>query len=156
LRASENPRIAPPSDPTSQSETYVIESGRGRILVMDDEDMITKMAGRILARLGYEADFARDGLEAVELYRQAITSDSPFDAVILDLTVRGGMGGEEAVQQLLKIDPSAKAIVSSGYSDSPVMHDFADYGFCGVVVKPYSLSELSRALNRTLNPQSSA
>ena len=156
LRASENPRIAPPFDPTSQSETSVIESGRGRILVMDDEDMITKMAGRILARLGYEADFARDGHEAVELYRQAITSDSPFDAVILDLTVRGGMGGEEAVQQLLKIDPSANAIVSSGYSDSPVMHDFADYGFCGVVVKPYSLIELGRALNRTLNPQSSA
>ena len=72
---------------------------------MDDEEMITRMAGRLLARLGYETEFARNGSEAVALYRKAMQSDFPFDAVILDLTVRGGMGGEEAVQHLLKIDP---------------------------------------------------
>jgi CheY-like chemotaxis protein len=154
LPASEKPEIAQSIDQESQTETLGIESGCGRILVMDDEDMITKMAGRILTRLGYEAEFAHDGSEALEVYQKAITSDSPFDAVILDLTVRGGMGGEETIKQLLKIDPAVKAIVSSGYSDSPVMHNFVDYGFSGVVVKPYSLSELGQALHSALTPES--
>lgn len=152
LRASENPSIVCTPDISSQCSTATLVSGCGRILVMDDEEMITKMAGRILARLGYETEFACNGSEAVELYRQAMQSDSPFDAVILDLTVRGGMGGEEAVQQLLEIDPRAKAIVSSGYSNSPVMNNFTEYGFCDVVVKPYSLNELGQALNRVLSP----
>ena len=153
LPASEKPEISDTVDQISHPETLGLESGCGRILVMDDEDMITKMAGRILARLGYEAEFAKDGGEAIEVYQRAIQSNSRFDAVILDLTVRGGMGGEEAVQQLLKMDPTVKAIVSSGYSDSPVMHNFTDYGFCGAVVKPYSLIELGQALNRALNPK---
>jgi nitrogen-specific signal transduction histidine kinase/ActR/RegA family two-component response regulator len=156
LPASEQPEIKDTEDRISHSETLGIESGCGRILVMDDENMITKMAGRILARLGYEAEFAQDGGEAVKVYQSAIKSGSPFDAVILDLTVRGGMGGEEAVQQLHKLDPTVKAIVSSGYSDSPVMHNFTDYGFCDAIVKPYSLSELGQALNRALNPESQA
>ena len=151
LPASEKPEIIETIDQNSHPEPLGIESGCGRILVMDDEDMITKMAGRILARLGYEAEFARDGGEALEVYQNAMQSNFRFDAVILDLTVRGGMGGEEAVQQLLKMDPTVKAIVSSGYSDSPVMHNFTDYGFCGAVVKPYSLNELGQALNRALN-----
>jgi len=150
LRASENPNIERTRDQNSRSKTSVLASGSGRILVMDDEEMITRMAGLLLARLGYKTEFARNGSDAVALYRKAMQSDSPFDAVILDLTVRGGMGGEEAVQHLLDIDARAKAIVSSGYSDSPVMNNFAEYGFCGVVVKPYNLNELGQALNRVL------
>jgi PAS domain S-box-containing protein len=150
LRASENPNIERARDKSSPCKTSALESGCGRILVMDDEEMITKMASRLLARLGYETEFARNGSEAVALYRKAMQSDSAFDAVILDLTVRGGMGGEEAVQHLLDIDARAKAIVSSGYSDSPVMNNFAKYGFCGAVVKPYNLKELGQALNRVL------
>jgi PAS domain S-box-containing protein len=126
--------------------------GRGRILVMDDEEMIINMAGRILARLGYESDFAQNGSDAVSLYEKALKADQPFDAVVLDLTVRGGMGGEEAMQHLLKIDPQVKVIVSSGYSDSPVMQDYKQYGFSAAAGKPYSLVELSQALDRVLNP----
>ncbi|MGB8335329.1 MAG: response regulator, partial [Desulfobacterales bacterium] len=119
---------------------------------MDDEEMIINMAGRILARLGYETAFARNGSEAVALYEEALKTDQPFDAVVLDLTVRGGMGGEEAIRHLLKIDPQAKAIVSSGYSDSPVVQDYKKYGFSAAAGKPYSLLELSQALDRVLNP----
>jgi CheY-like chemotaxis protein len=125
--------------------------GCGRILVMDDEEMIINMAGRILARLGYETEFARNGSEAVAFYEEALKADQPFDAVVLDLTVRGGMGGEEAMRHLLKIDPQVKAIVSSGYSDSPVMQDYKQYGFSGAAGKPYSLLELSQSLARVLN-----
>ena len=125
--------------------------GCGRILVMDDEEMIINMAGRILARLGYETAFARNGSEAVALYKEALKTDQPFDAVVLDLTVRGGMGGEEAMRHLLKIDPQVKVIVSSGYSDSPVMQDYKQYGFSGAASKPYSLLELSQALDRVLS-----
>ncbi len=126
-------------------------SGCGRILVMDDEELIITMAGRILTRLGYDPAFARDGSEAVALYRQAFENKVPFHAVVLDLTVRGGMGGEEAMRRLLEIDPRVKAIVSSGYSDSPVMHAYAQYGFAGAAAKPYSLAELSQVLDRVLN-----
>ena len=126
--------------------------GCGRILVMDDEEMIINMAGRILARLGYESGFARNGSEAVALYEEALNTEQPFDAVVLDLTVRGGMGGEEAMRHLLKIDPQVKAIVSSGYSDSPVMQNYKQYGFSAAAGKPYSLIELSQALDRVLNP----
>ena len=152
LRASENPDLLCAPAQKRHGDTTVLASGCGRILVMDDEEMITKMAGRILARLGYEAEFACNGSEAVDIYRQAMSSDSPFDAVILDLTVRGGMGGEEAVNHLLDIDANVKAIVSSGYSDSPVMTNYSEYGFCGVVVKPYSLYEFGQTLNSALKP----
>ncbi|MFZ0612223.1 MAG: ATP-binding protein [Desulfobacterales bacterium] len=122
--------------------------GSGRILVMDDEEMIINMATRILARLGYETAHACNGGDAVDLYRQALLTGQPFDAVILDLTVRGGMGGEEAIRQLIEIDPRVKAIVSSGYSDSPVMQNYKRYGFSATAAKPYSLFELSRVLDR--------
>ena len=125
--------------------------GCGRILVMDDEEMIINMAGRILARLGYESAFARNGSEAVALYEEALNTEQPFDAVVLDLTVRGGMGGEEAMHHLLDIDPQVKVIVSSGYSDSPVMQDYKKYGFSAAAGKPYSLIELSQALDHVLN-----
>ena len=89
---------------------------------MDDEEMVREVLGRILSRLGYEVDFASDGSQAIEKFVQAKETDQPFAAVILDLTVPGGMGGKEAMEKLLKIDPQVKAIVSSGYSDDP------DYG----------------------------
>lgn len=124
--------------------------GSGRVLVMDDEEMIVNMAQRILARLGYETASAHNGAEAVAVYRQALSTGEPFDVVMLDLTVRGGMGGEEAIRLLIEIDPRVKAIVSSGYSDSPVMQDYRRYGFSGAAGKPYSLLELSQVLDRVL------
>ena len=124
--------------------------GEGKILVMDDDPMIRELAGEILWHLGYEVEFATDGNEAVALYQKSMESTKPFDAVILDLTVRGGMGGKEAIQKLVAIDPDVKGIVSSGYSNDPGMTDFKKYGFCGVVAKPYSLAELGEKLKQVL------
>ncbi len=124
--------------------------GRGRILLMDDEPFIRDLAGEMLSLLGYEAVLAKDGAEAIDLYNTAIGSAVPFDAVIMDLTVPGGMGGGETIQRLREMDPGVKAIVSSGYSNDPIMADYKKYGFLGVVAKPYSINELSETLTRVI------
>ena len=124
--------------------------GEGKILVMDDDRMIRELAGEILQHLGYRVEYAVDGNEAVAAYRAALKSTDPFDAVILDLTVRGGMGGKEAIRHLKAIDPAVKGIVSSGYSEDPGITGFEKHGFCGVVAKPYSLEELGERLNQVL------
>jgi len=124
--------------------------GKGRILVMDDEKMIRHLAGEILSYLGYKVSFSKDGAKAIEMYKDAMESGEPFDAVILDLTVRGGMGGKEAIRKLMEIDPHVTGIVSSGYSDDSVMTDFEKYGFKGVVAKPYSVNEVSVVLDEVI------
>ncbi|MBT8358958.1 MAG: response regulator [Deltaproteobacteria bacterium] len=131
-------------------ENAKIVLGKGRILVMDDEKMVTKITGHILNRLGYDPSFAENGAQAIDMYEKAMESPNPFDAVILDLTVRGGMGGKEAIKRLIEIDPKIIAIVSSGYSNSPVMTSYKDYGFMGVIAKPYNINELSKKLNEVL------
>ncbi|MEK6814639.1 MAG: PAS domain S-box protein [Nitrospirota bacterium] len=125
-------------------------SGNERVLVMEDEEVVRDVASDILTSLGYEVAVAPEGSEAVDLYMRAAESGRPFDAVIMDLTVRGGMGGREAVRRLIEINPAAKVIVSSGYSEDPVMADFRKYGFSGVVAKPYRIDELGAALDRVL------
>jgi PAS domain S-box-containing protein len=124
--------------------------GEGRILVMDDEEMVRNMTGQMLNRLGYEVEFSKDGDEAVAYYRESIKSTKPFDTVILDLTIRGGMGGKKAIQKLIEIDPDVKGIVSSGHSEDPVMTDFGKYGFCSAIAKPYSMPELSVILDKVI------
>jgi signal transduction histidine kinase len=120
---------------------------KARILVMDDEKGVREIAGRMLRHIGYEdVEFAKDGTEAIKLYKAAIESGRPFSMAILDLTVPGGMGGEVAVKHLLDMDPSIKAIVSSGYIDDPVMARYGEYGFSGVVAKPYTIPELRKAV----------
>ena len=135
------------------SKDEKIETGSGRILIMDDQEMIRDAAGEILKNLGYEVETCIDGAEAVELFRLAKESGHPFDAVIMDLTVPGGMGGMEAMGKLLELDPEVRAIVSSGYSNDPVMSNFREYGFREVIVKPYKISELSKKLRRVLSVQ---
>jgi CheY-like chemotaxis protein len=115
---------------------------------MDDEEMVRNSVGEILKIIGYEVEYARDGSEAIELYRNAKESAHPFDAVILDLTVPGGIGGVEAVRKLREIDPRVKAIVSSGYSNDPVMANFKDYGFDAVITKPIKVADLSNVLSK--------
>jgi CheY-like chemotaxis protein len=117
---------------------------------MDDEEMIRKLAGELLIYLGYEVDFAINGTEALDRYRQALDSNKPFDAVILDLTVKGGMGGKETIQELLKIDPQVIGILSSGYCNDPEITDYHRYGFSGVVTKPYTMGELGEKLNQAI------
>ncbi len=146
-----------PASPKPQRRLEVSEGqllrGTGKVLLMDDEDSIREVAGELLHMLGYEVHFARDGVEAINLYAQALNSEAPFDAVIMDLTVPGGVGGKEAIEKLRSMDPNIKAIVSSGYSDDPVMANFADYGFGGVVAKPYSAQEISMALRKLLDAE---
>jgi two-component system cell cycle sensor histidine kinase/response regulator CckA len=125
--------------------------GQGRILVMDDEEMVREVLGRLLEHLGYEVDSASDGSQAIEKFVKAKEAGQPFAAVFLDLTVPGGMGGKETMEQLLKIDPQVKAIVSSGYSDDPIMADFQKYGFCKVIAKPYRVVELSKILQKIMS-----
>lgn len=104
----------------------------------------------MLGSLGFEASAARDGQEAIDAYIDAEESDKPFDVVIMDLTVPGGMGGEEAIVKLLEINPDVKAIVTSGYSNNPVLAEYSDYGFMSFIAKPFSLSELSDGLFKVL------
>lgn len=120
--------------------------GQGRILIMDDEVIVRETLGRMLKYLDYNIAFASDGQEAIDLYLIAQELGEPYDAVIMDLTVAGGMGGKEAVQRLLKMDAQAKVLVSSGYSNDPVMADFNKYGFCGVIPKPYDIYKVNQVL----------
>ncbi len=122
----------------------------GTILFMDDDEMVRETAGKVLTHLGFTVSFARDGAEAIAAYEQARAEGRRFDAVIMDLTIPGGMGGKEAVKRLRELDPTVKAIVSSGYSDDPVMANFAEYGFDGVVSKPYTIHKLGDTLRKVL------
>ncbi|MDM8535300.1 response regulator [Desulfobacterales bacterium HSG17] len=125
-------------------------TGHGKVLIMDDQESILKIVGRMLNRMGYETAFATDGFQAVDIYRQANQTNARFDLVILDLTVPGGMGGAKTVIELLKLDPNVKAVVSSGYSNDTIMADYEDYGFCGVIHKPFTKSQLADLLNKIL------
>jgi two-component system cell cycle sensor histidine kinase/response regulator CckA len=126
--------------------------GLGNILVMDDEEMVRHILEKMLGHLGYQAQCARDGEEAIERFSAARAAGTPFDVVILDLTVPGGLGGKDTMARLAQIDPGVKAIVSSGYSDDPIMADYREYGFSGVIAKPYRISELSRILQGVIAP----
>jgi CheY-like chemotaxis protein len=117
---------------------------------MDDEESVRQISGKIVRALGYEAAFARDGREAIDCWREARATGRPFDVAIMDLTVPGGMGGREAMGELLAFDPGAKAVVSSGYCQDPVMANYRDYGFRDVLAKPYSVLDVSRALSALL------
>ncbi len=133
-------------------------SGTGRVLIMDDEEDVRQTTGDVLKRLGYSVEFAADGAQAIELYQKARETGTPFDAVIMDLTVPGGMGGREALEKLLVIDPEVTAIVSSGYSNDPVLADYNRYGFSGAITKPFRISDLGEMLHavvRTKAPGSS-
>jgi PAS domain S-box-containing protein len=132
-----------------QEESEAI-SGNGRILVMDDEEIVRLVLGEILQHLGYEVGFSTNGREAIDMYSNAVQSGNPFDTVIMDLTIPGGMGGKEAVGLLKELYPDARVIVSSGYSNDPVMSHFKDYGFSGMVLKPYEVEELAKTLNDVL------
>ncbi len=125
-------------------------SGPFRVLVMDDEGTVCDIVEKILTRCGYAVTGAPDGQTAVALYRQALSDGEPFDVVVLDLTVPGGIGGKEALESLLEADPQVKAIVSSGYIYDPVMVRPSRYGFKGVIVKPYTARALREEIGRVL------
>ncbi len=123
---------------------------KGRVLLMDDEGLIRLAVAQHIKNIKYEVETAKDGTEAIKLYKEAMESGIPFGAVILDLTIPGGMGGAETIKKLLEIDPDVAAIVSSGYSDDPIMADFSKYGFSGILAKPYEMYELDETLQKVI------
>ncbi|MGE5389440.1 MAG: ATP-binding protein [Deltaproteobacteria bacterium] len=141
------------------SESMIIEknnivrvniSGQGRILVMDDDRVVRGTLGRMLRQLGYEADLSNEGRETIQMYMEAKQAGNPYHAVILDLTVPGGMGAQETLQRLLKLDDKTKAIVSSGYSSDEVLVNHRHHGFCGAIEKPFEIDRLSQVLFEAL------
>jgi PAS domain S-box-containing protein len=147
----------PALDPDRSTETQLADDqslspsdSSRRVLVMDDDEIVRSVLYKMLELLGYEVEEASEGIEAIRMYEQALKQGKRYDAVILDLTIPGGMGGQEAVSRILKIDPAARAIVSSGYSSHEVMADYKKYGFVGVVVKPFRISELGRLFKEVL------
>ncbi|MHA2089397.1 MAG: PAS domain-containing hybrid sensor histidine kinase/response regulator [Candidatus Kariarchaeaceae archaeon] len=144
--------------PVSTQETTIKEIQvdnnielQGKILIMDDDPTIRQTLNKMLDQLKLRSEVARDGAEAITKYRKALNNE-PFSLVIMDLTISGGIGGKEAITQLLQIDPNVVAIVSSGYSNDPVMANYLEFGFKGVLVKPYTLDQLRKVLVETLLP----
>ena len=137
----------------SPSPPVLLAKRQGQVLIMDDEEMVRNVAGQMIQICGFQAAYAADGAEAIAKLREARESGRPFDVVILDLTVKGGMGGEEAIGKIRAIDPGVKAVVSSGYSDNPVVSDYRAYGFDAYLNKPYTVAALRDSLAALLTEQ---
>ena len=129
-------------------KAHPVSKGTGKILLMDDEEDIREMMLLMLSGLGYQAVLAADGEEAVRLYQREMDSDEPFDIVILDLTVPGGVGGQEAIRRIKKINPGVRAVVSTGYSNDSVVRNYRDFGFSGVISKPFSIEDVCGTLEK--------
>jgi CheY-like chemotaxis protein len=119
---------------------------------MDDEEMLRSVVSRMLEIMGYEVTAAAEGAEAIDLYKEASEAGTPFNAAILDLSVQNGMGGKESAAGILEFDPDAVLLVSSGFVGDPVLREYRDYGFRGVIPKPYTSDELREGLSRVLAP----
>jgi len=124
--------------------------GKGKVLVMDDEQIVLDVTHEVLKFLNYDVISATDGLAAIDLYKKEKSAGAPFDIVILDLSVSQGMGGKETIEQLRKFDPDVKAVVSSGYINDPVVQDFSHYGFCETLTKPYKIDDLKNLLEKLM------
>jgi len=140
----------PPQRQSEPPAAAIIKKGSGRILVMDDEEMIRDLARAMLTAAGFEVVLTNDGAEAIAAYTRAMEEQAPFDVVLMDLTIPGGIGGKEAIRELRAIDPQVKAIVSSGYSIDAAMADFTGHGFRAVVPKPYKTETLLGVINQLL------
>src|SRR5690606_28728657 len=134
----------PPADPAARLS--------GRILVMDDDVSVLAVVRRMLERIGYEVRTAQVGASAIALYREAMEARQPFDAVIIDLTVTGGLGGRAATRHNLEMDADAPVIESSGYAPHPVVAEYRTHGFRGVIAKPYDRAELRRVVPEVIAP----
>jgi len=135
-----------------QGSVPTIKNGRGRVLIMDDEQSIRRIAEDALTYFGYEVASVPDGQSAIDLVSQSLANGKKFEVVILDLIIPGAMGGKEAIQHLKSLDPQIKAIVTSGYSGDPILCDFQKYGFQGILVKPYEIYELATILESLFLP----
>lgn len=135
----------------SEVKPDICDDCRGTIMVMDDNEMVLRTITHLLRYMGYDVVCVKDGVQAIAEYKELYETDHPIDAIIMDLTIPGGMGGKEAVLEILKINEAAKVVVSSGYSEDPVLADYKKYGFQGAIVKPYELPEISRVFQEVLH-----
>jgi CheY-like chemotaxis protein len=133
-----------------------LKNGKGKILVMDDEDMLRQLTEQFLSHLGYQVRTVPDGEQAIQAYRDEQATGEAFSLVIMDLTIPGRMGGKETIEELKKIDPNVHAIVSSGYSNDPVLSNYKNYGFSAVLPKPYKIETLSAVISNALNTETSS
>ena len=117
---------------------------------MDDDEIVRNVIDKMLKYLNYNVDFAKNGKEAIKLYKDSLKLDSRYDIVIMDLTIPGSIGGDKVIKELLKIDKGVKAIVSSGYSNKSIMSHYKDYGFCGAISKPYRIEELNEIIQNVI------
>jgi CheY-like chemotaxis protein len=148
LPASEK-EVEPEAAAKAKSTTPIVRQ-QGKILVLDDEEVICELISYTLTSLGYTVVSSYDAETTLRLYKEAMEEGSPFDLVIMDLTIPGGMGGREAIQELKKIDPKVKGIVSSGYAMDAIMTQCRDYGFCGAIPKPFDLNQLEVSVQEAL------
>ena len=125
-------------------------TSKGKVLLMDDEQIILDVTLEVLKFLGYSVMFAREGAAAIDLYKNEKAAGVPFDMVILDLSVPDGMGGKEAIALQKAFDPEVNAVVSTGFSNDPVVLDFASYGFSGKLTKPYKINDLKKVLEQLI------
>jgi CheY-like chemotaxis protein len=123
---------------------------KGKVLLMDDEQIIRDVTHEILQFLNYEVMSAREGIEAVDLYKKEKMAGHPFDMVILDLSIPHGLGGKETIDLLRNFDPAVKAVISSGFTDDPVVKDFSHYGFSERLTKPYNIHEMKNLLEKVI------
>jgi len=151
MMTTEQPNKIPAEfrEDTGSAAGPAVVAGRS-VLLMDDEESILRVTGKMLELLGYGVCCARHGMEAVELFADALEKGSPFSAVIMDLTIRGGLGGKSTIIALPQILPDVKAIVSSGYSNDPIMANYREYGFSNILFKPYRIEDLRKTLAETL------
>ena len=133
-----------------QRDAPTLRFGTGRILVMDDEEKILHLTGIMLENLGYKFDVVRNGNDAISLYQRYLNVGRPYDCVLLDLTIVGGMGGEETFRELKKLTPNLRAIISSGYDSEEMMRRYLDMGFSGYLSKPFRVGDLGKILNKVL------
>jgi CheY-like chemotaxis protein len=131
------------------SETKEYTDG-GRILIMDDQESIRNILGKMLTLMNCECHYAEDGHQAVQSYMEKMKSENKFDLVFMDLTIPGGMGGKDTIKTLKSIDPDITAVVASGYSNDPVMANYEDYGFAGRLEKPFKIDDLRKLMRQVL------
>jgi CheY-like chemotaxis protein len=125
-------------------------SGKGKVLFMDDEQIVLDMTREILKFLDYDVMVAKEGREAIDLFKKEKAAGVPFDVVILDLSVRSGLGGKETIEELRRIDPRVKSVISSGFMDDPVVRDFSSHGFDERLTKPYKIPDLKNILEQLM------
>lgn len=136
--------------PETSEKTESAPAQKKRILFMDDEVFIRTIGNEILAHLGYDVTLTQDGNETILVYKQEKRAGRPFDAVILDLTMKGGIGGKDVLREILSVDPEVRAIISSGYTDDPVLSDYVSFGFRGAITKPYNINQLQEVLEEVI------